>query len=329
MAFKYAKYKEDDDVKKYGANAAKYETAADKALNRLQKGTSLQGDVNDARNAVLNQGPFTYNMADDGLYDQYKGQYTALGKQAMQDTVAKAADLTGGYGNSYGVTAGNQAYQGYLQQLNDMTPQLYAIAQDRYNAETQQLMNNYSMLADQEANEYARMQNELSALQGMAQYNAGRYDTLANMDYTKWADARAAAYTQYRDEIGDTQYKEQFAYQKGRDEVADDQWAKEYALNQTAASKSGSGSGKSNAWTIDDTKTMEEIINSYFALDSNGRLTSEESNDQLYYLLKQFIPEDNPLFDSLYQKYRFGASPGVNPKGFSNAIDALLYLKSN
>lgn len=50
----------------------------------------------------------------------------------MQDTMGQAAALTGGYGNSYAQGVGQQAYQGYLQQLNDNVPQLQAQALQTY-----------------------------------------------------------------------------------------------------------------------------------------------------------------------------------------------------
>ena len=56
------------------------------------------------------------------LYRQYESAYRRGGKQAMEDTMANAAALTGGYGNSYASTAGNQAYQSYLAELNQILP---------------------------------------------------------------------------------------------------------------------------------------------------------------------------------------------------------------
>lgn len=314
MAFNYKKYEEDEKVKQYGSKAANYESATEAALKRLQGGTSTQVDVNDALNKVLNREQFKYNMAEDGLYDQYAKQYKALGLQAMKDTTAKAAELTGGYGNSYGVTAGNQAYQGYLNQLNDMVPQLYAIAQDRYNAETQQLMNNYGLLAEQEATEYNRLQNELANQQAMAQYYGNRYDTLAGQDYSKWADNRTFDYGVYADD-------QQMAYARERDAIADAQWEKQYALSKA----SGGSSGRS--WSIDDTKTLEEIINNYFPLNENGKLSSKEENIQLYSLLAQHIPQEDPLFSAIFDKYSFDENSPSEVDEDPPAIKALKKLK--
>lgn len=81
-------------------------------------------------------------------------RYVQQGQQAMMDTMGQAAALTEGYGNSYAQTAGQQTYQGYLQGANDMMPQFYQMALDRYQMEGDQLMNQYGLLTDQEDRAY-------------------------------------------------------------------------------------------------------------------------------------------------------------------------------
>jgi hypothetical protein len=74
---------------------------------------------------------FKYDLNGDALYQQYKDKYTQQGKLAMADAMGQASALTGGYGNSYAATVGNQAYQAYLGQLNDVIPELYQLAYDQ------------------------------------------------------------------------------------------------------------------------------------------------------------------------------------------------------
>ena len=105
---------------------------------------------------LLNRESFSYDLNADALYRQYKDSYLRQGKQAMEDTVGKVSTLTGGYGNSYAQTAGQQAYNGYLQQLGDKIPQLHAQALDRYNAEGSRLQNQLSVLMQQEGMDYDR-----------------------------------------------------------------------------------------------------------------------------------------------------------------------------
>ena len=48
------------------------------------------------------------------LFDQYADYYKRHGILAMEDTVGRAAAMTGGYGNSYAEVAGNQAYDSHI-----------------------------------------------------------------------------------------------------------------------------------------------------------------------------------------------------------------------
>ena len=106
-----------------------------------------QGTIDDTINKILNREKFSYDLNGDALYQQYKDQYTTQGKLAMMNTMGQAAAMTGGYGSSYSQAAGQQAYQGYLQQLNEVVPQLYQMAYDRYNQEGQDMYSQYSMLS--------------------------------------------------------------------------------------------------------------------------------------------------------------------------------------
>ena len=83
--------------------------------NKTHKELQLLAD--EALDAYLNRGDFQFDVNADALYQQYKDHYTQPGKTAMQDTVGKAAALTGGYGSSYAQTVGQQAYQAHLKQL--------------------------------------------------------------------------------------------------------------------------------------------------------------------------------------------------------------------
>lgn len=57
--------------------------------------------------------------------------------------------MTGGYGNSYAASVGNQAYQASLQDLNDVIPELYQLALDRHNMGKQDLYNQYGLLGSE------------------------------------------------------------------------------------------------------------------------------------------------------------------------------------
>ena len=109
---------------------------------------------------IANRQDFTYDVNADAMYQQLKDQYIQGGRMAMQDTMGQAQAMTGGYGNSYAQSVGQQSYQGYLQGLNDQVPNLYQMALNRYIQQGDQLKDQYSMLTAQEAQDYARWQDQ-------------------------------------------------------------------------------------------------------------------------------------------------------------------------
>ena len=123
-------YKAKEYNEKEGAYSSQI-AHAQKLLDNLLKDkpgayqSQYQNDITNTIGQIKNRKPFSYDVNADALYKQYKDQYVNLGKQAMVDTMGQAAALTGGYGNSYAATVGNQAYQSYLSQLNNVVPELY------------------------------------------------------------------------------------------------------------------------------------------------------------------------------------------------------------
>lgn len=107
-----------------------------------------------------NRDPFEYNIDSDALYQQYKDNYIQQAQLARDDTMGKAAALTGGYGNSYAQTVGQQTYNQYLNQLNAVTPELYSMAYNRYQQEGNDLLNMYSLYKEREDQAYTRDQND-------------------------------------------------------------------------------------------------------------------------------------------------------------------------
>ncbi len=100
--------------------------------------------------------PFSYDAGSDPLYKQYEDRYRSGGRMAMQDAVGKAATMTGGYGNSYAQSVGQQAHQEYMKGLTDKIPELYELAYSRYADEGEDLLKQYGLYADREAQDYSR-----------------------------------------------------------------------------------------------------------------------------------------------------------------------------
>ena len=134
---------------------------------------------------IMAREPFEYDLNGDALWKQYKDQYVQAGQMAMQDTVGQAAALTGGYGSSYAQNVGQQAYQGYLQKLNDLVPELYQLATNRYQQEGDQLSQQFAMTGQLQADEYAKYQDAQS------QYwqNVDRAQAAADTAYSRGQDS--------------------------------------------------------------------------------------------------------------------------------------------
>ena len=137
---------------------------------------------------ITNRKPFQYDLNQDALYQQYKEQYQRLGRTAMQDTMGQAAALTGGYGSTYGEQVGQQAYNAYLQNLNDIVPELYDRAYGRYQDEGQDLYNRYGLVSDRESMDYSKYRDTVSDYYNDLADARSAYDSEWNKDYTQWAD---------------------------------------------------------------------------------------------------------------------------------------------
>ena len=198
--FSYGAYEKSDVVKQ--AEALLQQQLAQKP-GAYQ--SAWQTTLDETLQKILNREKFSYDLNGDALYQQYKDQYMLQGQQAMMDTMGQAAAMTGGYGNSYAQTVGQQTYQGYLQQLNDRVPELYQLALDQYNREGDELYSQYGLYADRENQDYGRYRDErsdyyadLDRLTEDARYQS-------ETDYGRWTDAYNMAYGQHRDTVSDWQ----------------------------------------------------------------------------------------------------------------------------
>ena len=168
-------------------------------LQKLQNSNKLSGTFNydnqkgynQALSNLANQPKFSYDLSKDTLYNQMKDQYQVMGQQAMADTIGQASAMTGGYGNSYATTAGSQAYQGYMQQLNNNIADLYNLALNTHTAETnrlQNVFNAYSTDRGTKNNEWQgnwnvynnRFSNLANAYGDSRNYDLNSYNTQAN-----------------------------------------------------------------------------------------------------------------------------------------------------
>ena len=156
----YTKYSPNKAYKKQMKKSEKkYNNAVKKGFKAPYK-SQLKNTIN-----KINNSKFEYDINKDELYNQYKEQYQAMGNTAMQEAQAEATALTGGFANSYAETAGQQAYNSYLSQLQQIVPQLYSQARATYDQDLSNMYNQanlYNSLNSQAYSEYAAKLDQLN-----------------------------------------------------------------------------------------------------------------------------------------------------------------------
>lgn len=204
---------------KYDASSdAAYQQAL-QALQQASKETpsyagTYDGQLDSIYQQILNRDKFSYDLNADMLYQQYKDQYTNMGQLAMNDTMGQAAALTGGYASSYGQSVGQQQYYAYLQQLNDVVPELYNMAYDQYQQEGEDLYQQYAMTGDMADQEYGRYQDSLDRYWQNVDYLTGQADSEYSKGYNNWynsyqmgTEAQATAYARLTELMALSGYK--------------------------------------------------------------------------------------------------------------------------
>lgn len=180
-----------------------YETAP-QYVNRYQQ------QIDALTQTILGRQPFSYDPETDPTYHQYRKDYTRMGQQAMQDTLAQVSARTGGIASSYAQTASQQAFNNYMAQLASKVPELRQLAYSMYMDDLNSQRNDLNMLMGLEQNDYGKYLDQL-----------GQWNTDRNFDYG-----------QYRDDVADSQWQTQFDYGVSRDQAADSQWAQQFAYQQ-------------------------------------------------------------------------------------------------
>lgn len=125
-------------------------------------GGTFEKQLSDIYDKIQNREDFSYNANMDPMYQTYKNSYTNNARRSMQDTMGKAAGLTGGYGSTYAQGAGQQAYDQTMSGLNDRLPELYQMAFDMYQKKGDQLKEQFAMAGQMRDTEYSQWRDALA-----------------------------------------------------------------------------------------------------------------------------------------------------------------------
>jgi len=187
--------------------------------------------LDDLLGKVMSRPKFSYDVNQDALYRQARDLYMQNGRQAMKDTIGQASAMTGGYGNSYAASAGNQAYQNYLTQLNGMVPEFYDRALQAYNQEGDQLAKQYQMLGQREAQDYDRYRDTVSDWDRSVDRALQTYSTLYGQDYGQYSDSMNQAYNALNAAENAQQWQANYEQNQQRLDMQEQQFAQQQATN--------------------------------------------------------------------------------------------------
>ena len=198
---------------------------------------------------IMNREPFQYDAYADPLFQIYQDQYILGGRRAMQDAMGQAAALTGGYGNSYAQSVGQQTYNQYMENLMGIIPELSQMAYGRYQDEGEAMARNYDLLNQLENQDYGRYRDIMGDWQTERQLAESSYGQERGFDYGAFSDKRT--YDQQQE-----QFAKQMALQEAQLQLQRDQF--EWQKAQAARKSSGGGGGRKKNYN-GKTQTAAEI----------------------------------------------------------------------
>lgn len=195
-------------------------------LEKIQSGkTSYSDQVKGMMDKIMNREKFSYDVDTDPLFQQALASAMNSGKIAMQDTIGQASALTGGYGSTYATTAGNQAYNSFIEDAYDNLPQYYQMAMEAYQMEGDEMYRQLGMLSDADNTEYNR---NVTAYDATYQHRNQIY----NEAYSKYRDDKSDAFAMANLELSEYGQRVNDAYNYYN--IASDQAKTQYEREYTA-----------------------------------------------------------------------------------------------
>lgn len=232
-------------------------------------------EIESVLKSILNREKFNYNINADPLYNQYREQYVNNGKKAMMDTIANASALTGGYANSYAVSAGNQSYNDYLSNLNEIALDLYTKAYSVYKDKGEMDLERIGILNDLDKADYDKYRDSLEDYYRDGEYLLKKLSEMSESEYERFLDEikgyendRDFNYQKYLDELKEKQFYEELDFSKNKfqqelefkkSEAERDQKNKDRNYH-LSASKNSTSSSSSKKNQNDTTETKATIL---------------------------------------------------------------------
>lgn len=216
---------------------------------------SYGSQMNNVVDSLLNS-----SLADWKQGDQYaalKKQYADNGEMSMSDLMGQVASRTGGLASSYAAQVGSQTYNDYMAKLEQA-------AQEMYQQNRSDQLNNLNALQQLYNNEYGAYQDALN------QYNTNR-----NFEYQKQQDALNRTYQQEQDQLANDWKEKEWNYG-----LTQDEWNKAASQAETLAQYGDFSGYKALGYTdaqIADMKKQWDIAQALKAQKSSGSGRSSSS----------------------------------------------------
>lgn len=241
-------------------------------------------------NEYMGRGPFQYDQNEDVMWQQAKKTGLDAASLAMRDTTAQAAALSGGYGNSYAATVGQQVYNEGVADIMAMAPEYYQAAYQRYKDEGDAMLQNIGLVQSMDDAAYARYTDALNRAQS-------EYDTLYGREYGEFLDQRNFDYQLGRDAVADKRYETEWDYNVGRDQIADDRYKTEWEHQLEREGIEDSRYADEFAYQ----KERDSVADSKYWAEYNYQLGRDAVEDARYDAELGYRAERDKIEDSRYQ----------------------------
>lgn len=287
------------------ANDQAYQEAL-RALLEAQKNAptyanSYESQLKDLYDQITKRGKFQYDINEDALYQQYAQQYAQKGRMAMMDTMGQAAALTGGYGSTYGQAVGQQQYDAYLQQLNDVVPELYQMAYAQYQDEGDRMQQQYAMLGDMADDEYDKYRDAYNQWLTERDYAQGNADTAYDRGYDQWLQQLNQFNTDRDYQESVRQFNEQMALSREQFAWQQEQAAAKARSGGSSGSSGSSGGNKSSKSSTARTRSGSNLV----SVSGYGEISYDDAEmleREGYIKLRGVDRNGNPVYDRTAKK---------------------------
>ena len=136
-----------------------------KNRDKPEYNASYREDIANAKYELSNR-EFSYDINSDEEYLRYRDSVKNNAELALADAMGVASSLNGGFNTSYAQLVGQAAYTETMKAADEMIPQFYKEAYDRFSEETDNIEDRLDILLDMDDSEWDRYVDMLDEYNG-------------------------------------------------------------------------------------------------------------------------------------------------------------------